>query len=379
MNQTAHIVTLLNKYRQNDISAHELQELQQWAALHPTYRKLLEDFSPDRPIPSGPEWADYMASGRSMSFPDLLDRIASQKSKTLKRRIAWLSAAASIVVIGFCSLYFSNKYTASYNEPVAEVVPGSKKAILLTDNGHKQEIADERGLLVTDEGMFYSDGQAVAENILLETQHLNLVVPKGGEYQITLSDGTRVWLNSNSTLKFPPEFATDQRTVEISGEAFFEVARDAKRPFIVQSNYQEITVLGTAFNVKAYSDDELNTTTLVEGSVQVRDRTGNDRFKLQPGQAAIAGKENQLKIGSGDVQQATSWKQGEFNFNRTPFEEVAKQIARWYDLEVEYRNKIPQEYFTGQLSRSVDFEIVAEFLKVSGVNLELVSNKLIIH
>src|SRR5690606_26706978 len=128
-----------------------------------------------------------------------------------------------------------------------------------------------------------------------------------------------------------------------------------------------------------YYGDELNTTTLVEGSVQVRGRTGNDRFKLLPGQTAIAGKEEQLKITAGDVQEATSWKNGEFNFNGTPFEEVAKQIARWYNLEVEYKSKIPQEYFTGQLSRSVDFEIVAEFLKGSGVNLELVSNKLIIH
>src|SRR5690606_9851089 len=127
---------------------------------------------------------------------------------------------------------------------------------------------------------------------------------------VTLSDGTRVWLNSNSTLKFPPEFATDQRAVEISGEAFFEVAHDAKRPFIVKSYYQEITVLGTTFNVKAYYGDELNTTTLVEGSVQVRGRTGNDRFKLLPGQTAIAGKEEQLKITAGDVQEATSWKNG---------------------------------------------------------------------
>jgi len=379
MNQTARILTLLNKYRQNDISPDELHELQRWAANHPAYRKLLADFSPNRPITSEPEWADYVASGSSMSFQDLLDRMTSQKSKTRKRHIAWLSAAASIVVIGFCSLYFLNQQATPYDEQVTEVTPGSKKAVLLAENGLQQEIVDERGLLVTNEGMFYSDGQAVADNIFLETQQLNLVVPKGGEYQITLSDGTRIWLNSNSTLKFPPEFATDRRLVEISGEAYFEVAHDARRPFIVKSDYQEITVLGTTFNVKAYSDDELNITTLVEGSVQVRGRTGNDRFKLQPGQAAVAGKEKQLGIGPGDVQQAISWRQGEFNFNRTPFEEVAKQIARWYDLEVEYRNKIPQEHFTGQLSRSVDFEIVAEFLKGSGVNLELVSNKLIIH
>lgn len=380
MDQTAHILTLLNKYRKNDISTDELRILQRWAATHPAYSRLLDEFSPESDgLSEAPDsaWSDYLASGNSISFEDLLHRITLQKNRIRKKHITWLSAAASIVFIGICSLYFLHQQT-NHNRHV-EVIPGSKKAVLLADNGLRQEIADERGLVVTDKGMFYSDGQAIAQDILLATQQLNLIVPKGGEYQITLADGTSVWLNSNSTLRFPQEFSSEKRLVEISGEAYFEVAHDPQRPFIVKSDYQEITVLGTTFNIKAYTEDELNTTTLIEGSVQVRGNDSHDPFKLHPGQAAIAGKRQQLRIQPCDVEQAISWKKGEFNFNRTPFEEVAKQIARWYDVDVEYRNKIPQEYFTGQLSRTVDFEIVLAFLKDSGISVESVSNKLVIH
>ncbi|MGV3763192.1 FecR family protein [Parapedobacter sp.] len=378
MDRTTHILHLLNKYRQHALSIDELRILQQWASTHPAYRKLLDDFAPDRNGRYGiadPIWVDYAASGRSLSFEDLLDRIALNKRNRRKKSIAWLSAAASIIMVGLCSLYFFQQQT---NDDKIAVVPGSKQAVILTDNGGRQEVTEERGLVVTNEGMFYADGQAVDGDLFLETQHLNLVVPKGGEYQITLSDGTRVWLNSNSTLKFPQEFSPEERLVEISGEAYFEVSHDSQRPFIVKSNYQEITVLGTTFNIKAYSEDGLNTTTLIEGSVRVRGNDSRDQLQLLPGEAAIAGKSRQLKIQTGDVEQAISWKKGEFNFNRTPFEEVAKQIARWYNLELEYRGQIPQEYFTGQLSRAVDFDIVLAFLKDSGINLELVANKLII-
>lgn len=381
MDRTAHILTLLNKYQKNDISIDELRTLQRWATTHPAYGRLMEEFSPESDSfseTSDSAWSDYLASGNSISFENLLHRIALQKNKTRKKYITWLSAAASIVLIGVFSFYFSHQQ-ADHNLHGEVVMPGSKKAVLLADNGLRQEIADERGLVITEKGMFYSDGQAIAEDILLATQQLKLIVPKGGEYQITLADGTTVWLNSNSTLRFPQEFSSEKRLVEISGEAYFEVTHDSKRPFIVKSDYQEITVLGTAFNVKAYTEDELNTTTLIEGLVQVRGNDGDNRFELHPGQAAIAGKSQQLKIQPCDVEQVISWKKGEFNFSLTPFEEVAKQIARWYDLDVEYKNKIPQEYFTGQLSRTVDFEIVLAFLKDSGINVESVSNKLIIH
>jgi len=385
MDETTHILTLLHKYHRNDISAAEWRELQQWAATHPAYQQLLEDFSPARHkslAEADAQWTDYFSAGRSLSFQQLLDRLDAEQRKVRKKYLSWAVAAASLLVVGFCGIYlWTIRQTAhtTHQEQVLAVVPGSKKATLLADNGIQHEITDGNGVLVKDNGLFYSDGRAVVENQHLSNRQLSLVVPRGGEYMITLPDSTRVWLNSNSTLRFPPDFQPDSRTVSLIGEAYFEVAHDRNRPFVVKSEYQEITVLGTTFNVKAYHEDDLNTTTLIEGSVQVHSHEGQDRIKLRPGQASVVGKDQQLKAKIQDIQQAISWKQGEFSFNHTPFEEVVKQISRWYDLDVEYKNGIPQEYFTGQLSRSVEFDIVLGFLKESRIDVELVSNKLIVH
>ncbi len=382
MDETNDILILLLKYRRGDISDAELRELVQWADSHPRYKEVLADFSPGRyGSAEDQDLGEFHASGESLSFDRLLERIEAQRNRVRGRQRSWMAVAASLLLIGVVGAYllFMQQDANLPGTPVVSVVPGSKKAMLVADGGVRQAMLDDAGLFVSDSGMFYADGRAVSEAMGTVDQQLSLVVPRGAEYQVTLPDGTRVWLNSESTLRFPGNFASEERVVEIVGEAYFEVHRDTRRPFVVKSNYQRITVLGTSFNVKAYAADNLNTTTLVEGAVRVQSSDGAAHISLNPGEGSVVGYSQKLRLAEHDVQQAISWKHGEFSFNQTPFEEVIKQISRWYNLDVEYRSGIPNEYFTGQLNRAVDFQIVLEFLRSSRIDLELLSNKLIIN
>lgn len=175
-----------------------------------------------------------------------------------------------------------------------------------------------------------------------------LIIPKGGEYQVVLADGTKVWLNSASRLIYPQSFMGKERRVVLSGEAFFDVAHDAERPFIVETSQMNVKVLGTRFNVNDYDDNEEVSTTLVNGSVEIV--SGDQQvFRLVPGEQAY-GKENELEKREVNVRLYTSWIDGKFLFNNTELEEIAKQISRWYDVEIFFSSEnVKKVRFTGAI------------------------------
>ena len=175
-----------------------------------------------------------------------------------------------------------------------------------------------------------------------------LIIPKGGEYQVVLADGTKVWLNSASRLIYPQSFMGKERRVVLSGEAFFDVAHDAERPFIVETSRMNVKVLGTRFNVNDYDDNEEVSTTLVNGSVEIFSG-GQQAFRLVPGEQAY-GKENELEKREVNVRLYTSWIDGKFLFNNTELEEIAKQISRWYDVEIFFSSEnVKKVRFTGAI------------------------------
>lgn len=196
-----------------------------------------------------------------------------------------------------------------------------------------------------------------------QTKMNRVVVPKGGEYRVVLSDGTKVWLNADTYLVFPSVFDKRERTVEVHGEAFFEVAHDAKWPFVVKMNNSMVKVLGTSFNVNTY--DQRNTTTLVEGAVELSLKGG--KCRLKPGEQGIveAGK---VIVSSVDVREFTSWKDGAFIFRNRRLEDALTELSRWYDLQVFYQNeRVKDLHFTGNIRKHADVWKLLHFWEETGM------------
>lgn len=202
------------------------------------------------------------------------------------------------------------------------------------------------------------------------TVYSTVVVPKGKQYELVLADGTQVWLNSFSSIRFPDKFGHGNRSVEITGEAYFEIARDLERPFTVTTGQHTIRVLGTHFNINAYEDEREIRTTVLEGSVEVKVSPSNSKKSLarvlRPGQQSrFSSARGDLNVVAIDTEEVIAWKSGLILFEDTALETILRQIGRWYDIEVEYRGVPPQRRFTGGVSRNAP---VSEFLKVLEIN-----------
>lgn len=265
----------------------------------------------------------------------------------------------------------------------ADIVPGGNRAMLTLSDGHTIALSEDQTGIAVNDALTYLDGTIIVDNELMEhTEHadkpLALTTPSGGTYQIALPDGTLVWLNAASTLRYPKRFDGSERVVELNGEAFFEVSKQRK-PFKVISNGQVVEVLGTQFNVSAYPDEPHTKTTLVTGRVQVSStaNTGSP-VPIAPGQqSSVVGSD--IRVTAVDTNQYIAWKQGIFHFESTPLEEMLKQIARWYDVEVVYKSGVPKETFTGRFRRDVSLKGVIDILQLSMINVAFENGTLIIN
>jgi ferric-dicitrate binding protein FerR (iron transport regulator) len=185
---------------------------------------------------------------------------------------------------------------------------------------------------------------------------------------LELPDGTKVWLNSSSSLTYPVIFKGKERGVELTGEAYFEVAKNAASPFFVKTSSQTIKVLGTHFNINSYQDEKSVKTTLLEGSVEVTGNGTRQITSLKPGQQAVNSAGNIKIISDADIDEAVAWKNGKFLFRNTDLQTVMRQLSRWYDVEVTYQGVVAAKHYRGRISRNVPVSQVFEILKTSGVN-----------
>ena len=204
-----------------------------------------------------------------------------------------------------------------------------------------------------------------------------ITTPRGGQYQVELPDGTAVWLNAASSLTFPTAFVGSVRRVELTGEAYFEVTRDPKRPFHVSTNNTDVQVLGTHFNIMSYPDEENIKTTLLEGSITL---TANGLTKLlHPGIQAIVNKQtNAIEESKANIKQVMAWKNGEFRFRNTDIKELMRQVGRWYDVDIEYQTKSTNQYFTASLPRMQNISALLQVLELTGTVHFRIDNKKII-
>lgn len=297
-------------------------------------------------------------------------------------------AAAALIIIGGGYLWYNNQSNQHAEQFVGnDIAPGKNAATLTLANGRKLvltadvtgNLADEPGATVTKT----ADGQLVYEirdQANADPHAVNkLSTARGESYQLRLPDGTMVWLNAATSITYPVSFSrSTSREVDLNGEAYFEVAADKKRPFLVKTKHQKIRVLGTHFNVKAYTDEADVKTTLMEGSVKLSGEGIKNDLLLKPGEQAISTAES-TKIDVADIDQAMDWKNEEFIFQSEPLESLMKRVSRWYNVEVDYAVNVDQEAtFTGKVSRSKHISVLLRALQSAGLKFEIIGSKVLV-
>jgi transmembrane sensor len=299
----------------------------------------------------------------------------------------WGTAAAALFVIGVGVAYLS----LDRADPVLPIVkvdpvelkPGGDHAILMLSDGSHIKLDDvSTGVLARQGGMevhklepglvAYSGTENFVRN-----QFNTIVAPTGGKYSVVLPDGSRIWLNAESSIKFPTAFARNERRVSISGEVYFEVAHDKQRPFFVDiQGQQSIKVLGTHFNVNAYKDEAAITTTLLEGSVVVS--PGNSMqgmVRLNPGEQASLSNHGTIRVEKDvNTERAIAWKNGYFQFEKSDIKTVMRHLSRWYNVEISYEGIPSDKTFSGKIARSSEASEVLEILEFTGVHFRVERN-----
>ena len=296
--------------------------------------------------------------------------------KSRRMTLRWSIAASIILLVGlFVGRTISGVRDIHEEQELAKSVmqPGTSKAILMMADG--KEVVLEQGqnlnILLNERVRVATSSQGIVYEEygkgMVTEEYNKLTTPVGGEYSLVLSDGTKVFLNADSELKYPVEFSDGKRIVDLKGEAYFEVHKDSLRPFIVRMNGAEVTVLGTSFNVNTYGDDGQIYTTLVNGSVRVSSVKNGQAEVLKPGmQSVMDVQSGQLTVREVDVEPYVAWREGRFVFRAMTLDLIMRQLQRWYDFEVFYQNSELKDYeFRGVIKRDMDLDKVLSVIKAT--------------
>ncbi|MBD0285841.1 MAG: FecR domain-containing protein [Flavisolibacter sp.] len=305
-----------------------------------------------------------------------------------------IAAAASVIGLLILGTYFwfnrgehkeVAKTDVNKKDYQRDVPPGGDKAILTLADGSTIMLDEAQNGTLTQQGgtkVMKLGGKLTYNSPTFgggkgEALYNTLSTPRGGQYQVALPDGSQVWLNAASSIHFPAAFAGKERRVEITGEAYFEVAKNKDMPFIVSISGAEVQVLGTHFNIMAYKEEEAVKTTLLEGSVKFV--SGNKESLLQPGQQSQLTKEGQVKVVSGvDVHAVIAWKNGHFDFEGADIGSVMRQFSRWYDVEVIYNKKV-DDLFYAEIPRNTTLSDALKALELTGkVQFKIEGRKIIV-
>lgn len=262
----------------------------------------------------------------------------------------------------------------------SNILPGTSKAVLTLANGQMIPLGKEAtdSTIITDGTQISASGSGVTYASGVESESVvynKLEIPRGGEFCLTLSDGTRVWLNSETSIQYPVAFGAKERRVFVQGEAYFEVAKDANKPFTVQFMSSSVTVLGTSFNIRAYPEEKRSQTTLAEGSVRIY--SPGSSMLLKPGeQAEVSALSGEMVKQEVEVKNFTSWKDGRFVFEQQSLEDIMRTLERWYDIRVIFKDEGAKRIsLSGNMKRYGDFSQVMKMLQMTGdVRFELHGN-----
>lgn len=361
------ISELIIKKLEGNISPSEQNILDDWKYLNLAnlnlYNKLLQNI--ENNLSLSEEKLKHV--DKSKSWDNLNRKIQKNKRKKLLSKTLAYAASLIFFISSASFLYEKNDVPTKY---VAKniIVPGQHQALLVMSKGEKLRLNSniklkENGINISNntKQLTYTKSKQTKNTFKLE--YNTIIVPKGGEYKLVLSDGTKIWMNSHSKLKYPVAFGHKQRRVFLEGEAFFDVAKDSLSPFIVSVNNFDVKVLGTSFNVSAYNRDETIKTTLVEGKVNIKDKIWKNTSLLLPNDQFIFNKANgenkKIKV---NTNLYTSWKDGRFVFEQERLDEIMLRLSRWYDIEVFFLGEEKKSLtFTGDITR---YESIVEILEL---------------
>lgn len=307
----------------------------------------------------------------------------------------WSVAAILLLFVGGGVLLFLRKHEAKPGvavaaKPAVRIQPGANKAILTLSNGQQIVLNSVQNGTIGQQGnirvikldsgqLAYANPSAIspADQLARGPIYNTITTPRGGQYQVILSDGTKVWLDAESSLRFPTAFTGKNREVELTGEAYFEVKADKDKPFLVKADQTETRVLGTSFNIMAYADEGVVKTTLLEGAVSMG--LGPHSAVLQPGE------QGQYDDGKGviathavNTRAVVAWKDGYYFFDRTPVKSVMRQIARWYDVTIVYQGAAPEDEIVGKLPRTADVREVLHIMELIGIHFKIEGKTIVV-
>lgn len=388
------VIEFLHKFSENQHTEQEHAWFIHWTNTAPieSVQEILKIYQ---------EIAEKQARQEWVPYPQLVDKIERRLNEfndakihtaahvprfyPLLRRIASI-AAVFFIMAGIGAYLWINRevknpaIVKSKSDVIKnEVVPGGNKAMLTLSNGETIILDNAKnGVVATQAGIKIrktANGQIIYDAAKPDKKASNLsyniiTTPRGGQYQIALPDGSKVWLNAASSLKFPASFSDKERIVEVTGEAYFEVAKvtsassGTRVPFKVISGNQTVEVLGTHFNINAYPEEATINTTLLEGSVKIWQLSTHHSKHLNPGQQARVGKS--IQVADVDVRGAVAWKNGYFNFSHENIESVMRKISRWYNVDITYEGDITREGFVGSISKFEQVSQVLEMLQLTG-------------
>jgi ferric-dicitrate binding protein FerR (iron transport regulator) len=393
MQHPENILALIEKYLKGTITPPERHSLNQW------YRSFNQD-EIEVTLDDNENEEQLFEKIRNR----LLETIHQNEdqSKNLRSNRKWRipAAAAIAILILLSAVYWMFSSKTSKQEIAAtlpetkfenDIAPGGNRAVLTLADGSPVILDSVSNGIIGHQGntkvqklnngllVYVVNGYQVSENN--EAFYNKITTPRGGQYQVTFTDGTKVWLNAASSIRFPVVFTGKYRKVEITGEAYFEVTKNKAMPFKVKANNSEIEVLGTHFNVSAYNDETEIKATLLEGKVKVSalDSDNKSPAVLEPGEQAAIDKEGKINVkNNADTEEVMAWMNGYFQFKSADLKTILRQIARWYDVDIEYKGNANM-LFTGQLTRNENVSKVLSKLALTGeVHFKIDGKKIIV-
>jgi len=395
---------LLMKYIKGELTAEDRLRLNDWLGQDEQNRVLFEYITSDKNLQQ--ELQLFRSSNPEALRAKLAAEWPAAKAGRIRRLPGWMYMAAASVLIavgGYMVIIRKHATSTTSNpQPVAVVhdaAPGKYKAKLTLSNGSVVYLDSASNKIIGQQGnialknkngqLIYETNTPLRGEARLETVYNTLSTAKGETYATILSDGSKVWLNSESSVRYPVAFDGDVRKVEITGEAYFEVApsvaalangQKGKRSFVVNAPGLEVEVLGTHFDVNSYSDEDVSKTTLLEGKVRVHSTGNSSETILQPNEQAQINKQTNdvRKITGVDGDAAVAWRFGYFQFNNDDLHGVMRQLERWYDVQIAYQGTVPQHKFLGKIPRNMNLSQVLDLLQAQGIKFKLEGKKIIV-
>lgn len=387
MNVQKDIYELIVAYLRKDISEEEMNRLRDWLSESVRHRELLDELQDKNSLQR--EIGKFASFDSSRRWNQLKVEMDKQPRKKRSLRNTWSSVAA-VLVVAFMSgvLYWQMTRLSQPEEKrvtVSRIVPGEAHAVLTTGSGRQVVLGGLKDTclnIMGNETVEVHEGGSLKYSLSVSSvmpEWHTLRIPKGGEYKIILDDGTQIWLNSASELRYPSHFVGNERRVVLSGEAYFLVARNETAPFVVDTRDMDVKVLGTSFNVSVYPDETSCHTTLVEGRVEVEDKMNGEKVVLTPGkQALLQGKG--MIVREVNTKLYSMWRLDRFTFASEDMEGVIRKLSRWYNVDFFFANpSMKQKCFTGSLPKYADITQVLKMIEMTtDIKFEIKGNTIVI-